>query len=52
MKPVYLLIGPALLKPLGKDRASWQVVDRTLGRAALPGIDEFSLVRKPPEVGK
>jgi uncharacterized protein (TIGR02246 family) len=41
-----------ILKRLGKDRASWQSVDRTLGGTALPGIDEFTLVRKPPEPGK
>jgi uncharacterized protein (TIGR02246 family) len=37
---------------LGKDRASWQSVDRTLGATALPGIDEFTIVRKPPDAGK
>ena len=37
---------------LGKDRASWQSVDRTLGGVAMLGIDEFTLVRKPPEAGK
>jgi uncharacterized protein (TIGR02246 family) len=41
-----------ILKRLGKDRASWQSVDRTLGDVAMPGIDEFILVRKPPEAGK
>ena len=41
-----------ILKPLGKDRASWQSVDRSLGGIALPGIDEFTLVRKPPEAAK
>lgn len=41
-----------ILKRLGKDRASWQSFDRTLGDAAMPGIDEFTLVRKPPEAGK
>ncbi len=41
-----------ILKRLGKDRASWQAVDRTLGDVAMPGIDEFTLVRKPPEAGK
>jgi uncharacterized protein (TIGR02246 family) len=41
-----------ILKRLGKDRASWQSVDRSLGGVALPGIDEFTLVRKPPEAGK
>lgn len=41
-----------ILKRLGKDRASWQSVDRTLGGVSVPGIDEFTLVRKPPEAGK
>lgn len=41
-----------VLKRLGKDRASWQSVDRSVGGAAVPGIDEFTLVRKPPEPGK
>ena len=41
-----------ILKRVGKDRASWQSVDRTLGAVAMPGIDEFTLVRKPPEAGK
>lgn len=41
-----------ILKRLGKDRASWQSVDRALGGVAMPGIDEFTLVRKPPEPGK
>ncbi len=37
---------------LGKDRVSWQSVNRTLGGAAVPGVDEFVLVRKPPDIGK
>ena len=41
-----------ILKRLGKDRASWQSVDRSLGGVAMPGVDEFTLVRKPPEAGK
>ena len=41
-----------ILKRLGKDRASWQSVDRTLGDVAMPGIDEFTLVRKPPEAAR
>ncbi len=36
----------------GKDRMGWESVDRTVGAAALPGIDQFIVVRKPPEVGK
>jgi uncharacterized protein (TIGR02246 family) len=37
---------------LGKDRLSWQSVNRTVGGAAVPGVDEFTLVRKPPEIAK
>ena len=41
-----------IITRMGKDRIGWQSVDRTLGRATVPGIDEFTLVRKPPEPGK
>jgi uncharacterized protein (TIGR02246 family) len=41
-----------IITRLGKDRMSWQSVDRTLGGASIPGIDEFTVVRKPPEIGK
>jgi uncharacterized protein (TIGR02246 family) len=41
-----------IITPLGKDRASWQSVDRTIGHAAVPGVTEFIIVRKPPEPGK
>jgi uncharacterized protein (TIGR02246 family) len=41
-----------IITRLGKDRASWQSVDRTIGEAAVPGVDEFTIVRKPPEAGK
>lgn len=37
---------------LGKDRLSWRSTDRTVGGAAVSGIDEFFVVRKPPEAGK
>lgn len=37
---------------MGKDKIGWQSVDRTLGGVSIPGIDEFIVVRKPPEVGK
>jgi uncharacterized protein (TIGR02246 family) len=37
---------------MGKDRMSWQSVDRTRGGAAVPGVDEFIVVRKPPPVGE
>ena len=41
-----------IITRLGKDRMSWQLTARTLGGSAVPGIDEFTIVRKPPEVGK
>jgi len=41
-----------IITRLGKDRMSWQSVDRTLGGAAIAGINEFTVVRKPPEPGK
>ena len=41
-----------IITRLGKDRIGWQSVNRTLGGAAVPGVVEFTLVRKPPEVGK
>ncbi|MBX6315441.1 MAG: SgcJ/EcaC family oxidoreductase [Isosphaeraceae bacterium] len=33
---------------VNKDTSTWQSIDRTIGGAVLPGIDEFTLVRKPP----
>ena len=41
-----------ILTRLGKDRIGWQATDRTLGDLALPGIDEFVIVRKPPDLEK
>ncbi len=41
-----------IITRMGKDRASWQSVNRTIGGVTVPGIDEFIIVRKPPEVGK
>jgi uncharacterized protein (TIGR02246 family) len=41
-----------IITRMGRDRIGWQSVDRTLGGTAVPGIDEFTLVRKPPEPGK
>ena len=41
-----------IITKLGKDRASWRSVDRTIGGDAAPGVDEFVIVRKPPEAGK
>ena len=41
-----------IITRLGKDRMSWQSTENTVGDSAVPGIDEFIVVRKPPEVGK
>ena len=41
-----------IITRLGKDRLGWQSVDRTLGGTAIAGVDEFVVVRTPPEVGK
>ncbi len=41
-----------IITRLGKDRMSWQSTQRTVGGTAVPGVDEFTIVRKPPEVGK
>jgi uncharacterized protein (TIGR02246 family) len=41
-----------IITRLGKDRMSWQSTDRTMGGTAVPGIDEFTIVRKPPDAGK
>ena len=41
-----------IITRLGKDRASWKSVDLTIGGALVPGFDEFTIVRKPPEPGK
>ena len=41
-----------IITRLGKDRMSWQSTENTVGGSAVPGIDEFIVVRKPPEVGK
>jgi uncharacterized protein (TIGR02246 family) len=41
-----------IITRLGKDRMGWQSTHRTLGGSAVPGIDEFVVVRTPPEVGK
>jgi uncharacterized protein (TIGR02246 family) len=41
-----------IITRLGKDRASWKSVDRTIGGTAVPGFDEFTIVRKPPQPGK
>jgi uncharacterized protein (TIGR02246 family) len=41
-----------IITRLGKDRMNWQSTQRTVGGSAVPGIDEFTIVRKPPEVGR
>ncbi|MDE2508977.1 MAG: SgcJ/EcaC family oxidoreductase [Planctomycetota bacterium] len=41
-----------IITRLGKDRMSWQSTERTLGASAAPGVDEFVVVRKPPEESK
>jgi uncharacterized protein (TIGR02246 family) len=41
-----------IITRLGKDRMSWQSTENTVGASAVPGIDEFIVVRKPPEAGK
>ena len=41
-----------IITRLGKDRLSWQSVDRTLGGSAIAGVDEFVVVRTPPQAGK
>jgi uncharacterized protein (TIGR02246 family) len=41
-----------IITRMGKDRMSWQSMERTVGGSAVPGIDEFIVVRKPPEAGK
>lgn len=41
-----------IITRLGPDRLGWESTDRTLGSEALPGIDRFIVVRKPPEPGR
>jgi uncharacterized protein (TIGR02246 family) len=40
------------IMPQGKDRILWETLDRTVGGEAVPGTDEFYLVRRPPPPGK
>ncbi len=40
------------IMPLGKDRILWQTLDRTVGGEAVPGTDQFYLVRPAPPPGK
>jgi uncharacterized protein (TIGR02246 family) len=42
----------SIVTPQGKDRVGWQLVDRTIGDQTSPNIDQFVMVRKPPEPGK
>jgi uncharacterized protein (TIGR02246 family) len=35
--------------PLDQDRIGWQTIERTVGGVALPGFDQYILVRKPPQ---
>ena len=42
----------SVITRLGKDRMSWQTTTMTVGGSAVPGIDEFVVVRKPPEIGR
>ena len=37
---------------LGKDRILWETLERTVGGEAVPGTDQFYLVRRAPLPGK
>lgn len=41
-----------IITVLGPDRIGWQTADRTVGGEAVPDIDQFVLVRKPPPPGR
>ena len=41
-----------IITRLGPDRFGWESRDRTLGGETVPGIDQFTVVRKPPEPGR
>jgi uncharacterized protein (TIGR02246 family) len=41
-----------IITRLGPDRIGWESAERTLGGEAVPGIDRFIVVRKPPEPGR
>jgi uncharacterized protein (TIGR02246 family) len=41
-----------IITRMGPDRIGWESTERTLGGQALPGIDQFFIVRKPPEPGR
>ena len=38
--------------PIGKDRILWETLERTVGGEAVPGTDQFYLVRPAPPPGK
>ena len=38
--------------PHGKDRILWQTLERTVGGEAVPGTDQYYLVRRAPVPGK
>jgi uncharacterized protein (TIGR02246 family) len=38
--------------PLSKDRLRWQTLDRSVGGTAVPGTDQYELVRRPPNPEK
>jgi hypothetical protein len=40
--------GTQIITFLNKDSSTWTSVDRTLDGEAIPAIDEFRLVRRPP----
>ncbi len=41
-----------VITQLGKDRMRWQSLNRTIGGSAVPGVDQFVIVRKPPELAR
>jgi uncharacterized protein (TIGR02246 family) len=38
--------------PIGKDRILWETLERSVGGEAVPGTDQFDLVRPAPPPGK
>jgi uncharacterized protein (TIGR02246 family) len=40
------------ITPLSPDRLRWEVLERVVGGQAVPGTDQFDLVRRPPTPGK
>src|SRR4029079_8001746 len=40
------------ITPLGKDRIRWEILERIVGGEAAPDIEQFELVRKPPDPAK